>query len=49
MISQSELDLKSKINNDKKLDELCKNICLCIGWTIVICLIIYNIILYVNH
>lgn len=29
--------------NNEKLDELCKNICLIIGWSLVICLFIYII------
>lgn len=29
--------------NNEKLDELCKNICLIIGWSMVICLFMYII------
>ena len=29
--------------NNEKLDELCKNICLIIGWSLVICLFMYII------
>ena len=30
--------------NNEKLDKLCKNICLIIGWSLVICLFLYIIL-----
>ena len=33
--------------NDKKRNQLCKNICLIIGWSLVFCLIFYIILLEV--
>ena len=30
--------------NNEKLDELCKNICLIIGWSLVLCIFLYIIL-----
>ena len=37
-----------KKNNEKR-NQLCKNICLIIGWSLVFCLIFYIILLEVCH
>ncbi len=45
--SLEELQIDARIRNDKKADELCKNIGLCIGWSIVLFIILYVIILII--
>lgn len=40
------LQERARKRNDQKLDELCNRICLIIGWSIVICLFIFAIMLY---
>lgn len=40
-------NLKQKKLNDEKAQKLCNNIMLCIGWSIVFCLLIYLIILII--
>ena len=41
-----DLQEMARKRNDQKLDELCNRICLIIGWSIVICLFIFAIMLY---
>ena len=40
--------IKNKKSNDEKAQKLCNNIMLCIGWSIVCCLLIYAIILLIT-
>ena len=46
MIQSSEEErLREQLQkNNEELDRICKSICLCIGWTGVVCLFIYIII-----
>ena len=39
--------MDQKIKNDEKLDRLCKNICLIFGWSLVIVLFMYIIMMEV--
>jgi hypothetical protein len=49
--SLEELQNEARIRNDKKADELCKNIGLCIGWSyrVVYCFIYNFICNYFNY
>lgn len=44
VVSEEEIRNQELLRkNNEKLDELCKNICLIIGWSLVICLFTYII------
>ena len=44
---QQKRMMEQKIKNDEKLDRLCKNICLIYGWSLVIVLFMYIIMMEV--
>lgn len=37
-----------RIKNEEELNKLCKTVCLCIGWTIVLFLFIYMMIIIIK-
>ena len=51
MIQSSEEErLREQLRkNNEELDRICKNICLCIGWSGVLCLFIYIIYMIIAH
>ena len=44
--TEQELQKIALQKNNEELDRICKNICLCIGWILVLILFIWIIILY---
>lgn len=45
---EREIQVIALEKNNNELDRICKNYCLCIGWSLVLCLFIYIIIITMN-
>ena len=45
---EREIQIIALEKNNKELDRICKNYCLYIGWSLVLCLMIYIIIITIN-